>query len=145
MGDKAARRKHAALLKEISALLDEPARGDTHALLARVEDVLTTGYARAHALEAERWRLGRQLGSLAASADDGDTAAIAAEMKTLARRASAAEHDRAGLLAVLSSLRAPKHAGEPLVPPRAPSSYTRPVLTAAWAPGGRSPPPPHRQ
>jgi hypothetical protein len=31
-------------------------------LLARVEDTLTEGYARAPAIEAERWRLERRIG-----------------------------------------------------------------------------------
>ena len=33
--------------------------------LARVEDTLTEGYARALAIEAERWRLERRIGEVA--------------------------------------------------------------------------------
>ena len=97
---------HDALEAEISTLLDTPVGEDREALLARVEDTLTTGYARVHALEAERWRLDRQIGRLAATLDDEDATGTATEMKALARRASAAEHDRSRLLALLSSLRA---------------------------------------
>ena len=41
---------------------------------AHVERTLTDGYAHAHALEAERWRLERRLGALAgdATADVGE-------------------------------------------------------------------------
>ena len=97
---------HDALEAEISTLLDTPVGDDRETLLARVEDTLTTGYARAHALEAERWRLDRRIARLAATLDDEDATATATEMKALARRASAAEDDRSRLLALLSSLRA---------------------------------------
>lgn len=105
MGDETAMPKDTALLDEIGTLLDEPASRDPRALLARVEYVLTTGYARAHALEAERWRLDREIGRLAATLDERDAATVG-ELKTLAARASAADDDRTRLLDRLSSLRA---------------------------------------
>ena len=105
-GTKQPAHGHDALFAEISTLIDTPVGDDREALLARVEDTLTTGYAQAHALEAERWRLDREIDRLAATGGDGDAAATATEMQALAKRASAAEHDRSRLLALLSTLRA---------------------------------------
>ena len=50
------------MLEQIDELLahDRPAP-----TLARMEDALTEGYAKALALEAERWRLERRLGEVA--------------------------------------------------------------------------------
>jgi hypothetical protein len=50
-----------ALSAEIVALLDSPAGGDGAPTLSALEDTLTTGYARALALEAERERIERSL------------------------------------------------------------------------------------
>src|SRR4051795_970025 len=49
------------LSAEIVALLDAPADGDGSPSLSDLEDTLTTGYARALALEAERTRIERGL------------------------------------------------------------------------------------
>jgi hypothetical protein len=60
-----------ALFDEITDLLAAPVSGDGAPELADVEHTLTTGYARALALEAERFRLERRLGELRASAGEG--------------------------------------------------------------------------
>jgi hypothetical protein len=83
----------ATLTAEINALIAEPA-----APLARLEDTLTTGYARALALEAERVRLERRLGKAAAEGD-GEQA------RTLALRVSNAEEHILRLRSLLSALR----------------------------------------
>jgi Mg2+ and Co2+ transporter CorA len=49
------------LSAEIVALLDAPTDGDGSPSLSELEDTLTTGYARALALEAERTRIERGL------------------------------------------------------------------------------------
>jgi hypothetical protein len=49
------------LSAEIVALLDAPSGGDGSPSLSDLEDTLTTGYARALALEAERARIERRL------------------------------------------------------------------------------------
>jgi hypothetical protein len=49
------------LSAEIVALLDAPSGGDGSPSLSELEDTLTTGYARALALEAERARIERVL------------------------------------------------------------------------------------
>jgi hypothetical protein len=49
------------LSAEIVALLDAPSGGDGSPSLSDLEDTLTTGYARALALEAERARIERGL------------------------------------------------------------------------------------
>ena len=43
--------------EEIRTLLDAPPTGDDAPSLDAIEHTLTAGYARALALEAERWRL----------------------------------------------------------------------------------------
>jgi hypothetical protein len=81
------------LTAEINALMAEPA-----APLERLEDALTTGYARALALEAERGRLERRLGEVAA-AGDGDGA------RELAARVSSTDEHLTRLRALLGALR----------------------------------------
>ena len=56
------------LSADIVALLDSPAGGDGSPSLSDLEDTLTTGYARALALEAERARLER--GLMGSTGDD---------------------------------------------------------------------------
>ena len=58
---------HDDLLTQIHALIGTPERDA--AALAQMEDTLTVGYARALALEAERWRLERQIGEVASRLD----------------------------------------------------------------------------
>ena len=81
------------LTAEINALMAEPA-----APLAQLEDALTTGYARALELEAERSRLERRLGEAAATGD-GDGA------RELAARVSSTDEHLTRLRALLRVLR----------------------------------------
>ena len=54
------------MIEQIEDLLNEDAPA-----LAEVESTLTDGYAKALALEAERWRLERRLGEVARAGGDG--------------------------------------------------------------------------
>jgi hypothetical protein len=90
-----------ALLVEIRALLALPSAEDREPYLARVEHTLTSGYARALALEGERLRLGRRIGELAAL---GDRTGVD-ELASLARRAADAESSLAALRSELATLR----------------------------------------
>ncbi len=96
---------HADLLTHIRALLAAPAADDLEADLAEMEDILTVGYARALALEAERWRLERRIGEVAAKLADGDTAVATSDLAGLAQRMSDADVDLVRLRSALSALR----------------------------------------
>jgi hypothetical protein len=91
-----------ALFDDINELLSAPSSGAEAPALAHVEHTLTTGYARALALEAERWRLERRLGELAAASDDGP---CALERADLADRLAEAARELAQLRNVLEPLR----------------------------------------
>ena len=91
------------LLTQIHALIAAPACDA--AALAQMEDTLTVGYAHALALEAERWRLERQIGEVASRlAYDGDTGA-ADDLAALARRMSDTDVEVVRLRTALASLR----------------------------------------
>src|SRR5918995_5761706 len=77
----------AAILDEIASLLTEPVAGVPRPSLASIEYTLTSGYARALELEAERWRLDRQMGALSARLGDGGGAGTD-ELAELAVRAT---------------------------------------------------------
>ena len=70
--------------------------------VARLEEMLTEGYAQALALEAERWRLERRLGEMAreGGADVGE------ELQSLGKRLTSADSELAELRTLLSSLHA---------------------------------------
>ena len=68
--------------------------------LARMEDTLTEGYARALALEAERWRLERRIGEVAR---EGRTD-IGEELRSLGTRLTHADAELANLRSLLGSL-----------------------------------------
>jgi hypothetical protein len=67
--------------------------------LARMEDTLTEGYARALALEAERWRLERRIGEVAR---DGQT--DLEELRSLGTRLTDADGELATLRTLLGRL-----------------------------------------
>jgi seryl-tRNA synthetase len=93
----------AALLQRLQALVDAPP-GDAAQSLAYLEDSLTDGYARALALEAERARVSRTIGMLAA--DDGDDAEQKTrELSSLSQRLARAETELATLRDTLNQLR----------------------------------------
>jgi hypothetical protein len=95
------------LFEKIDALLAEPGRDEP--ALARMEHTLTEGYARALALEAERWRLERRIGEVAAKLAEGDRERRTQELASLAERISSADGDLSVLRGRLSVLRRAAH------------------------------------
>jgi hypothetical protein len=86
------------IFAEIEAVLAD--RGETR--LDRLEHTLTSGYAAALALEAERWRIERRIAEAAALVrGTGD----AEEIALLAGTLSTADADLARLRAMLARLR----------------------------------------
>jgi hypothetical protein len=73
---------------------------DTAPTLARVEDTLTEGYAKALALEAERLRIERKLGEVARIATPGD----ADELRSLGTRLRRADGEIEHLRSLLGTL-----------------------------------------
>jgi hypothetical protein len=91
---------------DIRSLLDAPARGDDAPSLDAIEDLLTAGYARALALEAERLRLERRIAEAAAElGSDGDGTRRTSELADLGRLLSAADGSLSQLRGLLASLR----------------------------------------
>ena len=93
------------LLDEIDVLLTAPAE-EREPYLARVEDTLSVGYARALAIEAERARLAQRLREVAAGLQGGDLHRGAVELSELSRRVAQAEGDLGHLRRRLATLRA---------------------------------------
>lgn len=93
-----------AVLTEIRSLLDTPAEAGRPSR-AVVEDMLTTGYAYALDLEAQRLRIERRLREVVRSTEQSSARARADEALELARLLADADQDLAGLRAMLSSLR----------------------------------------
>jgi len=89
---------------EIRHLLAAPATGPGAPALAAIEHTLTAGYAEALALEAERWRIERRVGKVAALLGGGETAR-ADELAGLGRRLSAMDRELTGLRELLEELR----------------------------------------
>lgn len=96
-----------ALFDKIDALLAEPGRGEP--ALAEIEHTLTDGYARALALEAERWRLERRIGEVAARLAEGDRERRTQELANLAERISRADGDLTVLRGRLTILKRAAH------------------------------------
>jgi hypothetical protein len=97
-------REISTLFDDIRQLLDAPAQGDGAPSLARVEETLTTGYAHALALDAERWRLERRLDEVVAHAAQGEGEA-AQELVTITTQLSSADGELESLRALLRPLR----------------------------------------
>ena len=93
-------------LDEISELIEQPVPRERQPHLDRLERVLTDGYAHALALEAERWRLERRIGELAAALDEGDLSRQTAELSMLATRLTAVQGELDRLRHTLATLRA---------------------------------------
>jgi uncharacterized protein HemX len=89
---------------EIRKILAAPRAGAGAPPLAQLEETLTSGYARALALEAERLRIERRMAELA-SRLQGDAADGAAELGELSTRLSKADSELSRLRALLASLR----------------------------------------
>jgi hypothetical protein len=90
---------------EIRSLLDAPPRGEDAPTLDAIEHTLTAGYAKALALEAERWRLERKIAGVAAKLGGQSREVEHSELATLGQRLSAADGDLSNLRGLLSSLR----------------------------------------
>jgi hypothetical protein len=90
------------LLDEIDALLEVSADGE--AGLEAIERTLTDGYAHALTLDAERWRLERQLGEAAGSMEDANLSAE--DLSGLGVRLAAVRDELGPLRSKLSALRA---------------------------------------
>ena len=90
---------------DIRSLLESPPSGDDAPSLAHLEHTLTSGYARALALEAERRRIERQLADVASRLGDEATDEDASELAQLGQRLSVADDDLSRLRGLLASLR----------------------------------------
>ena len=90
---------------DIRSLLDAPPSGDEAPSLAHIGHTLTSGYARALALEAERLRIERKLADVASRLGDEATDEDASELARLGQRLSVADNDLSRLRGLLASLR----------------------------------------
>jgi hypothetical protein len=90
---------------DIRSLLEAPASGAEAPSLDYIEHTLTAGYARALALEAERWRIERKIADVAARLGDEVTDEDASELAQLGKSLSSADGDLDKLRALLVALR----------------------------------------
>jgi ABC-type phosphate transport system auxiliary subunit len=90
---------------DIRSLLDAPPTGEDAPSLDHIEHTLTAGYARALAIEAERWRLERRIADVAARLGDEVTDEDASELADLGQRLSSTDGDLSRLRTLLVSLR----------------------------------------
>ncbi len=95
----------ATLFDDIRQLLTAPRSGAQAPPLARLEETLTAGYARALALEAERWRIERRIGEMATKLRDDRSDLRTDEIAALAERLSDADGELSHLRGLLASLR----------------------------------------
>jgi hypothetical protein len=93
------------LISRIDLLLQSPTEGDCPDVRAHMETTLTDGYAKALALEAEHWRLQREIGAIAADLAEGRGQPNTRDLASLARRLAVSEEELAGLRDTLVSLR----------------------------------------
>jgi hypothetical protein len=90
---------------DIRSLLDASPTGEDAPSLDHIEHTLTSGYARALALESERRRIERKLADVAARLADETTDEDASEVAQLGQRLSVADDDLTRLRGLLVSLR----------------------------------------
>jgi len=96
----------AMIENDIRALLDLPAAGAEAPTLADMQDILTAGYARSMALEAEQWRLQRSVAETAMRLADDPSELRTAELKRLARELKRVETSLMDIRGLVASLRA---------------------------------------
>jgi hypothetical protein len=90
---------------DIRSLLEAPSSGEEAPSLDSIEHTLTAGYARALALEAERWRIERKIADVAARLGEEVTDEDASELAQLGKLLSSADGDLNKLRALLVALR----------------------------------------
>jgi hypothetical protein len=94
------------LQDEIAELLRMPKNGAGAPSLDAVESTLTSGYAAALELEAERWRIERRLGEVARDAGEVAAHTVASELAELSERLETAGDELSRLRSLLPSLHA---------------------------------------
>ncbi len=92
--------------EQIADLLSLPENGADAPSIDTIESTLTDGYAAAHALEAERWRIERRLAEVARDADDVSAHSVAAELAELSDRLESADGELTRLRSLLRNLQA---------------------------------------
>jgi ABC-type phosphate transport system auxiliary subunit len=90
---------------DIRSLLEAPPSGENAPSLDHIEHTLTDGYARALALEAERWRIERRIADVATRLGDEVTDEDAAELARLGHSLSTTDGDLNRLRTLLVALR----------------------------------------
>jgi hypothetical protein len=95
---------YGALCDELSGLINAPQTHDD-ASRARVERKLTDGYASAMSLEAERLRIERRIGEVAAQVSVRNRGAKTEELEDLSLRLRRASDDLRHLRGLLATLR----------------------------------------
>ena len=90
----------------IRMLLDAPAGGADAPTLSDLEEMLTTGYARAMAIEGEQWRLQRRIVDVAVRIADDYNELQTVELRKLARQLRSVDAELISIRALISSLRA---------------------------------------
>src|SRR6476659_10865509 len=93
------------LIDDIRELLAAPEPLDARPFLERLDATLTAGYAQALQLEAERWRLERRIGDVAAHAAEAPGELRHEELSALAQRLTSANEDISQLRTLLGTLR----------------------------------------
>jgi ABC-type phosphate transport system auxiliary subunit len=93
------------VIDDIHELLTAPSPADAALFLEQLDSTLTAGYAHALQLEAERWRLERRIGEVAANIVDEKNERETNELASLARRLTAANENISALRTLLGSLR----------------------------------------
>jgi len=93
------------LYETITQLLAAPKDGADAPPLADLEETLTAGYARALALEAERWRIERRIGEVAAKLRHDRSETRTDEIANLAARLCDADDEISRLRGLLATLR----------------------------------------
>jgi hypothetical protein len=93
------------LIDDIRALLAAPSPDDSRPILERMDATLTEGYAQALQLEAERWRIERQIAEIIAGLAAETNKRKTSELAALARRRTVADEHIASLRTLLALLR----------------------------------------
>ena len=93
------------VIEDIRELLLAPEPAETTSFLEHLDATLTAGYAHALQLEAERSRLERRIGEIAARLEADQSGPQVNELARLGRRLTSASEDIASLRTLLTLLR----------------------------------------